>query len=111
MDDDDRRGRPGARRWRVLVAVFFVFIGLPVAAELYVDGRWFQSVGYAEVWRTRLAAEAGVGVAVALLTAIVLLVNMRLALRLSSRVPSLFLHDADGLPRLDLGRVAAWLAN
>jgi uncharacterized membrane protein (UPF0182 family) len=76
-----------------------------------VDGRWFASVGYGEVWRTRLAAEAGAGVAAAVLTALVLLANVRIAMRASTHVPSLFLHDADGLPRLDLGRVAARLAN
>src|SRR5436190_10620715 len=111
MEKEDRGGRPAVRTWRVMAAIFVAFIGLLLAAELYVDGRWFASVGYLEVWRTRLVAETVAGVAAALLTAVVLLVNVRIAMRASTHVPSLFLHDADGLPRLDLGRVAAWLAN
>jgi uncharacterized membrane protein (UPF0182 family) len=111
MEDEHRGPRPDTRIWRVIAVLFVAFIGLPLAAELYIDGRWFASVGYGEVWRTRLLAEAGTGVAAALFTALVLLVNVRIAMRASTHVPSLFLHDADGLPRLDLGRVAAWLAN
>jgi uncharacterized membrane protein (UPF0182 family) len=95
---------------RVLLPGFLLLVGLPLLADLYIDRRWFESVGYAEVFRIRLLTRVALGVAAFCLTAAAFQATVRVALRISQRHTSLYLHDADGVPRLDLGKAAARIA-
>ena len=69
MNDHDRGLRPSMRVTGLFMAILLAFIGLPLVAELYVDARWFASVGYLEVFVTRLGGKVGLAVVVALVMA------------------------------------------
>src|SRR5271156_3894593 len=55
-------------RLTLLVALGVVFLGASTAASYYVDGLWFESLGLASVFWTRLSLEAETFAAFALAT-------------------------------------------
>src|SRR5262245_6384738 len=76
--------RPGRFRIRLLLlAVIPLAIVLPTGAGFYTDLLWFQQIGYQTVFTTTLGAKAWLGAAVGLITAILIWLNFKIALRLS----------------------------
>jgi uncharacterized membrane protein (UPF0182 family) len=74
---------PGLRTWAVAALVLLVLLLFTSGIELWTDVIWFQSVGFDAVYWTRLWAGAGLFVGGLVLTALVLLGNLRLAGRLA----------------------------
>jgi uncharacterized protein len=76
--------RPRRFRFRLLLlAVAAMAVALPTGAGLYTNRLWFQQLGYETVFTTTLGAKAGLGAAVWLITAALIWLNFKLALRLS----------------------------
>src|SRR5262245_7986206 len=76
----------GPRRFRLrllLLPIAALAVALPAVAGLYTTWLWFQQLGYQSVFTTTLGAKAGLGAAVGLITAAVIWLNFKLALRLS----------------------------
>jgi uncharacterized protein len=71
------------RLWLLLLAAAALVIGLPAGAGLYTNLLWFRQLGYETVFNTTLGVKAGLGVAVWLITAALIWLNFKLALRLS----------------------------
>jgi hypothetical protein len=90
----------------VLFSLFLVVVGVPLAAGLYVDVRWFESLGHAEMFTTVLGSKLGVGLAVAGLAGAFAFANLRLASRRAHGLHPLFLYDAAGIARANLGELA-----
>lgn len=67
----------------VVIGVFVVLTLVAVGVDFVTDVMWFQSVGFEDVFWTRLTAEAGLFFAMFLVAAVVLLVNLWLAGRLT----------------------------
>jgi uncharacterized protein len=103
LENTPRRPR---RLAGVLVPVFLLVVGLPFLAHLYIDHRWFASVGHAEVFRRVLGTKLVLGSLYGACAGLLLLANLRLAVRLSEGLTPQFLYDAEGIPRIDLGRLA-----
>jgi uncharacterized membrane protein (UPF0182 family) len=102
MDEPNPRGSLGP----LLILAVIIFIVLPIAAGLYLDFRWFASVGFLEVLTKKLTAQLALSVGAALVAGSWLYANLRLTRRLAGRSPALYLYDQDGLPRVNLGALA-----
>ncbi len=87
------------------LAALFV-LALPAVAHLYTELRWFRTLALDSVFITILWAKVMLGIAVGLAVGLLILANLRLALRLSQGLPALFLHDPEGVPRMNLGSIA-----
>lgn len=99
--------RPPSGRLGLLALVFFLlFVGVPAAASLYIDARWYASLGHGQVFSTLLWTRVLLGVVVGLLVGACIYGNVRLAFGLSSGAQPLFLHDPDGVPRINLADIA-----
>jgi uncharacterized protein len=98
------------RRLFILLAAgavaLLLLLGLPGLATLYTELRWFQSLGHAQVFTTILGTRVLLGVAVFALVALVLELNLRVALRATTGLASLHIADPGGTSRIDLGRIA-----
>ncbi|HEY8847300.1 MAG TPA: UPF0182 family protein, partial [Candidatus Limnocylindrales bacterium] len=82
----DGRGRSLRRRLTLSVAIIlgiFVVLMLVVGIELWTDAIWYRSVGFDQVFWTRLGAQGGLFAAGGLIAAAVLLGNLWLAGRLA----------------------------
>jgi uncharacterized protein len=62
-------------------ALMFAWVAARWLLGLYVDGLWFAAAGYGSVFRTMLGFRVGLGAIVFLVSASVLVVNVRLAYR------------------------------
>ena len=96
----------------LLLTLGIALAGLGLSG-IYVDYRWFSSLGHDEVYRTVLLGRWGTGIAAALFLAFGVFVNVRLARHWAGGHPPLFLHDQDGVPRVNLAqwaRRATWPA-
>jgi uncharacterized protein len=78
------------RKWIILAVI--VFIGLPILASLGVlainfitDAMWYQSVGYQDVFWTRIGSQVGFFALGAVVAFILLLINIWLAGRLQPK--------------------------
>jgi uncharacterized protein len=98
--------RPPGRLLRVFAPLLLLVVGIPLAADLYIDQRWYAALGHGEVFTTLLGTKLGLGLASGLAAGLLLLLNLRVALRLSTGLTPQFLYDAEGVPRVDLGRLA-----
>jgi len=80
-----RLALPGRRSRRggliVLVLLFVFFLLLPSLVDLAAEWPWFEALGYARVFTTRLAAQALLGLSVGALAFAFLYSNLRLAQR------------------------------
>ncbi|MFW6051578.1 MAG: UPF0182 family protein [Myxococcota bacterium] len=85
--------------------LLLLLLGLPGLAHLYTELRWFESVGRGELFTTVLWTRVLLGVAAGALMALVLEINLRVALRVTRRLPSLHLRDPGG-GSMDLGALA-----
>jgi uncharacterized membrane protein (UPF0182 family) len=88
-----------------LLLVALLFIGIPALAGLYIDLRWFAEVRHSEVFRTLITTKLALGAGVGLVVAACLYASTGLAFRLSRGLRPLYLHDPDGVPRLNLAQV------
>ena len=103
-----RRPRSFAPLIALGVAVAAVLIW-PIASHLYVDLRWFRSLGYGSVYTTILWSKIGVGVAVGLFVGAIVLANLLIAARLTRGTPSLRIAGPTG-NTIDIGAFAPRLA-
>jgi uncharacterized membrane protein (UPF0182 family) len=105
---------PGRLPFRLLLAVAAVLIiGLPMGAQMYTTWLWFQQLGYQTVFTTTLLTKLLLGLAVGLITASVLWLNYRLALRLSpetGHVSRRFMIEGQEIPAPDFSGLAPRLA-
>ncbi|MEA2545864.1 MAG: uncharacterized protein QOI09_1137, partial [Chloroflexota bacterium] len=82
----DGRGRSLRRRLTLSIAIIlgvFLILMLVVGIELWTDAIWYKSVGFDQVFWTRLGAQGGLFAAGGLISAAVLLGNLWLAGRLA----------------------------
>src|SRR5215468_9160120 len=104
------------RRFRfrlLLLAVVPLAIALPAGAGLYTNWLWFQQLGYQSVFTTTLGAKVGLGAAVLMITAALIWLNFKLALRLSpetSPVARHFVIEGQEIPTPDFSALAPRLA-
>lgn len=104
-----RRSR--SRLW--LLAAAALVIVLPMGAGLYTTWLWFQQLGYQTVFTTTLLTKAGLGAAVGLITAAVIWINLKLALRLSPETSPFarrFVIEGQEIPSPDFSALAPRLA-
>jgi len=79
-----RRGRGRRVAWWVVgLIVLAAFLMLSIGLDLWTDALWFQSVGFDQVFWTRLAAQTGFFAAAAVGSLLVMLVNLAIAARLA----------------------------
>jgi uncharacterized membrane protein (UPF0182 family) len=95
--------------WRGIGVAFAVvvvsLIALGRASSIVVDWAWFSTIGYLDVFWTTFATKAVLFAAVFALSALLIWVNGRLALRLAG--PQLLLLPPPPFPGFASGRVAA----
>jgi uncharacterized membrane protein (UPF0182 family) len=90
----------GAGVWAIVVVGTLLIIIWPASATLYTDWLWFQNLGYGVVYSTILGTKFIVGLAVALLGAIVAWINFKWAVRLSRKPARVFVAE-DGVAHPD----------
>src|SRR5215475_1172924 len=78
-------------RW-LLVAAVGVVIVLPMVVGQYTTWLWFQQLGYQTVFTTTLFTKAALGASVGLITAAIIWLNLKLALRLSPETSHIARH-------------------
>src|SRR5215475_3280420 len=104
------------RRFRyrlLLLAVIPLAVVLPMGAQLYTNWLWFQQLGYQTVFTTTLGAKALLGAAVGLITAALVYLNFKLALRLSPQTGGgarRFMLEGQEIPAPDFSALAPRLA-
>src|SRR5215475_5070939 len=105
---------PRRLRFRLLLlGAAVLVIGLPIGAGLYTNWLWFQQLGYQTVFTTTLITKAALGAAVGLITAALLWLNFKLALRLSpetSHVSRHFVIEGQEIPAPNFSVLAPRLA-
>jgi uncharacterized protein len=108
------RTRPGRLRLWLILAIVVVFLFLwPMWAEFYTDWLWFQQLGYQNVFTTTLFTKVILGIAVGVITALVIWLNFKLALRLSPEsrhIPRYLEIEGQRVPAPDLSRIIDRLA-
>ncbi len=72
-----------SRYWLIAIVIALVVVGWPVWAGFHTNWLWFQQLGYQSVFTTTLLTKLLLGLIVGLITAAVVWVNFKLALRLS----------------------------
>jgi uncharacterized protein len=109
-----RARRPRWFRYRLLLlAVVPLAVLLPAGAGLYTNWLWFQQLGYQTVFTTTLGAKAWLGAAVGLITAALIWLNFKLALRLSPETANVgrhFMIEGQEIPTPDFSALAPKLA-
>ena len=109
-----RTRRPRWFRYRLLLlAVIPLAVLLPVGTGIYTNWLWFQQLGYQTVFTTTLSAKAWLGAAVGLITAALIWLNFKLALRLSpvtAAVARRFMIEGQEIPAPDFSALAPKLA-
>lgn len=105
---------PRLSRFRLLLlAAVALVIVLPMGAGLYTTWLWFQQLGYQTVFATTLLTKAGLGAAVGLITATVVWLNLKLALRLSPDISPFtrrFVIEGQEIPAPDFSTLTPRLA-
>src|SRR5215475_12482056 len=106
--------RPRRFRYQLLLlTVIPLAVVLPMGAGLYTDWLWFQQLGYQTVFTTTLGAKALLGAAVGLITAALIYLNFKLALRLSPQTAGgarRFMLEGQEIPVPDFSALAPRLA-
>jgi uncharacterized membrane protein (UPF0182 family) len=72
---------PRFLRLRILILPVIMLVMVPSFAEFYTDWLWFQEVGYEQVFLRSISAQGTVGALTGLATFVLLVLNLRLALR------------------------------
>lgn len=100
----------GNFRWMfILLIVLGLFILWPGFAGLYTDWLWFSEIGYQNVFSTLLLTKLSLGILAGLVTALLIWLNFRLALRLSAAFASIvryFNINNQRIPVPDFARAA-----
>lgn len=93
-----RTGRAG------LSVVFVLLLGLAVneSADVYLDYRWFQSLGHNAIFHNMLLTKWLTGLGVALLMGLGIQLNSALAFRACRDLHPAYLADVDGVPQINL---------
>jgi uncharacterized protein len=97
----------------LLLVIVPLAIALPAGAGLYTTWLWFQQLGYQTVFTTTLNAKLWLGVAVGLITAALIWLNLKLALRFSpetSPVARRFVIEGQEIAAPDFSALAPRLA-
>lgn len=106
------RGGPGPRRIGPLIAIAALLtIPLfgPGLSRVYVDLSWFDTLGFKDVFATKLVTQVALGLGVGILTAAFLLINLRVAKALSQHGRGLLLRDPSGQVTYDVGQLVTKL--
>jgi uncharacterized membrane protein (UPF0182 family) len=106
--------QPRRSRLRLLLlTAVAVVIALPMVSWLYTTWLWFQQLGYRTVFSTTLFTKAWLGAAVGLITAAVIWLNLKLALRLSPETAGVsrrFMIEGQEIPAPDFSALAPRLS-
>jgi hypothetical protein len=106
--------RPRRFRYRLLILpVVALAVALPAVAEFYTNWLWFQQLGYQTVFTTTLGAKAWLAAAVWLITAALIWLNFKIALRLSPQTARAARHlviEGQEIPTPDFSALAPRLA-
>src|SRR5262245_4829390 len=106
--------RPRRFHFRLLLLVIIpLVLVLPMGAGLYTNWLWYKQLGYQTVFTTTLGAKALLGASVGLITAALIWLNLKLALRLSpetSGVARRFMIEGQEIPAPDFSALAPRLA-
>jgi uncharacterized membrane protein (UPF0182 family) len=94
----------------VVLPLLVLLVVLPTLCELYIDQRWFASVGHAAVFSATLWAKTLSALLGGATMVLALLANLRLAVHLSRNDAPLYLHDELGIARVNLSEVGTRLA-
>jgi len=84
-----------------------VLLSLPAIASLYVELRWFRSVGYEQIFTTMLWTKIALGIVIGLLYGAVLASNLYLVLKLTKGLTGIVLSDPTGQTRIEVGNIVA----
>jgi uncharacterized protein len=103
-----RRAGPN-RLLRTALPLLLLLAGVPLLARFYIDVRWYDELGFAELFMTPLLTRALLALGTGLFAGAVLAINLKLCARVSRGLPALYLYDQDGVPRVDLGELSARL--
>lgn len=106
----DRIPAPPVRPGVLLLVGLVLFVVTTAGAGLYVNYRWFDSLGFLDLFTKTLAAKWLAGLGAGAVIGGVLYANVRLALLNARGEQPLHLYDPDGVPGIDLGQVARKLA-
>jgi uncharacterized membrane protein (UPF0182 family) len=71
-----------ARRWILGAIAIIIFIGIPLItwfARFWTDYQWFEALGQQDVFVTRIVSQIAVGVGFAVLTFLIVFINLRVA--------------------------------
>jgi len=90
----------------VFILLALAIFGLPTLAHLYIDLRWFNSIHLGSIFTTILTTKLMIACVIGVVGTVFLWANFRIAIRLSKQLPSLYLHDPEGVARIDLGSLA-----
>src|SRR5262245_49447558 len=118
MPGESERGRERVRPrrlrlWLILATIAAIILIWPMWAEFYTDWLWFSQLGYENVFTTTLYTKVILGMVVGLVTAIVIWLNYKLALRLSPEtryIPRFLEIEGQRVPAPDLSRIIGKLA-
>src|SRR5262245_22629226 len=110
--------RPRRFRLQLLLPVIgALVIALPSGAVLYTNWLWFKQLGYQTVFTTTLGSKAWLAAVVWLITAALIWLNFKLALRLSPETGAVsrrFVIEGQEIPAPDFSalapRLAPWIA-
>lgn len=97
------------RKLAVLAGLFLLLILWPSWAGFYAEWLWFRELGYEKVFSTTLLTKLGLGTITVLVTALLVWLNFKLALRLSAayaRMLRYFTVGKERVPLPDLARFA-----
>ena len=110
MNDLDPGAQLTRRLVRVVLPLAVLLFGLPLAAHLYIELRWYRSLGHSELYMTMLTTKLGLGLTVLVLVGLALLLNLRIASRFSQSLAPLYLYDREGIPQINLSEALLRLA-
>ncbi|MBW2465160.1 MAG: UPF0182 family protein, partial [Deltaproteobacteria bacterium] len=111
MSEDEPKRAPSGKqllKWILPMGLLIlVALSLPALGTLYVDLRWFRSLGYEQIFTTMLWAKIGLGEAVGLLYDGFLGANLMLDRRLSEGLKGIVLADPSGQTQIDVGSIVS----
>ncbi|QQS48806.1 MAG: UPF0182 family protein [Acidobacteriota bacterium] len=83
--EGDDEGRPGRPRWLIfLVVAILLFILMPGMINYFTEWLWFDQMGYTNVFLTTLRTRILAGLIPGIVAMLIIWLNFKLALRLSS---------------------------
>jgi uncharacterized membrane protein (UPF0182 family) len=119
MDDESGitgQARYGFKRprWLILLPILILILFLwPSWVGFYTEWLWFRELGYQRVFSTTLLTKLGLGLVTVLVTAVLVWLNFKLALRLSranSRIVRYITVNKERVPLPDIARfIERWV--